>query len=122
MSKQILVVDDSVSMRQLISMTLTDASYEVTLAEDGQHALELCQQREFDAIFTDQNMPRMDGLTLIQTLRKAARFQRTPIVMITTEAGDDMKDKGRSAGATGWIIKPFEPNKLLMVMNKILPY
>ncbi len=121
MSKQILVVDDSVSMRQLISMTLTDASYEVTQAEDGQHALELCQQRGFDAIFTDQNMPRMDGLTLIQTLRKAARFQRTPIVMITTESGDDMKAKGRSAGATGWIIKPFEPNKLLMVMNKILP-
>ena len=121
MSKKILVVDDSVSMRQLISMTLTGANYEVTQAEDGQQALDLCQQAQFDAIFTDQNMPRMDGLTLIQNLRKASRFQTTPIVMLTTEAGDDMKARGRNAGATGWITKPFEPNKLLTVINKILP-
>lgn len=119
--RKILVVDDSVSMRQLISMTLTGANYEVTQAEDGQQALDLCQQGKFDAIFTDQNMPRMDGLTLIQNLRKASRFQTTPIVMLTTEAGDDMKARGRNAGATGWITKPFEPNKLLTVINKILP-
>lgn len=121
MGKQILVVDDSVSMRQLISMTLTNAKFEVTQAEDGQHALEICQQRGFDAIFTDQNMPRMDGLSLIQALRKATRFQSTPIVMLTTEASPDMKAKGKSAGATGWITKPFEPDNLVMVVNKILP-
>ena len=104
MSKHILVVDDSVSIRQMVEMTLKGAGYTVTTAQDGQ----------------DQNMPRMDGLTLIKNLRGLGTYSRTPVVMLTTEAGDDMKAKGKAAGATGWMVKPFDPNKLLDVTKRVL--
>lgn len=120
MSKNILVVDDSVSIRQMVEMTLKSANYTVTTAVDGQDALSKCQSSSFDFVLTDQNMPRMDGLTLIKSLRGIGTFQRTPIVMLTTEAGDDMKAKGRAAGATGWMVKPFDPNKLLEVLQRVL--
>jgi len=118
-STRVLVVDDSVSIRQMVEMTLRAANFEVTLAEDGQHALDMCSGSAFDVVLTDQNMPRMDGLTLIKALRGKPAFQRVPIVMLTTEAGDDMKAKGRAAGATGWMVKPFDPNKLVTVINKL---
>lgn len=120
MSKHILVVDDSVSIRRMVETTLKTARFDVTLAEDGQDALEKCKSSRFDFVLTDQNMPRMDGLTLIKSLRDMVSFQRTPIVVLTTEAGDDMKQRGKAAGATGWMVKPFSPDILLNVMNKVL--
>ncbi|GEA11949.1 response regulator [Alteromonas sp. KUL49] len=120
MSKHILVVDDSVSIRQMVEMTLKGANYSVTTAQDGQEALEKCQVQSFDFVLTDQNMPRMDGITLVKSLRGLANFARTPIVMLTTEASDDMKSKGKAAGATGWMVKPFDPNKLLAIAKKVL--
>ncbi|WP_420934701.1 response regulator [Alteromonas sp. A081] len=120
MSKNILVVDDSVSIRQMVEMTLKTANYQVTTAQDGQDALDKCKSASFDFVLTDQNMPRMDGLSLVKSLRGLANFRSTPIVMLTTEAGDEMKAKGKAAGATGWMVKPFDPNKLLDVMKRVL--
>ena len=120
MSKQILVVDDSPSVRQMVEMTLKSASYSVTSAPDGQAALDLCQRNQYDFVLTDQNMPRMDGLTLIKSLRGMSKYKTTPIIVLTTEAGDTMKSQGRAAGATGWMVKPFDPQKLLQVAAKVL--
>ncbi len=119
MTKHILVVDDSVSIRRMVETTLKTARFDVTLAEDGQDALEKCKFSRFDFVLTDQNMPRMDGLTLIQSLRDMVTFERTPIVVLTTEAGNDMKQRGKAVGATGWMTKPFSPVVLLNVMNKV---
>lgn len=120
MGKKILVVDDSVSIRQMVSFTLKSAGYEPDEAADGQAALNKAKIATYDLVFTDQNMPIMDGLTLIRSLRALASYKRTPILMLTTEAGDDMKNKGREAGATGWLVKPFDPQKLLQVVSKVL--
>lgn len=120
MSKNILIVDDSPSIRQMVELTLKTASYAVTTAVDGQDALDQCKSKRFDFVLTDQNMPRMDGLTLIKNLRGMAAYGRTPIIVLTTEAGDDMKAKGKAAGATGWMVKPFDPAKLLAVVGKVL--
>tara|TARA_R110002012_G_scaffold146409_1_gene304669 strand:- start:7719 stop:8084 length:366 start_codon:yes stop_codon:yes gene_type:complete len=120
MSKHILIVDDSASIRQMVEMTLKSASYQVTTAVDGQAGLDLCKSQQFDFVLTDQNMPRMDGLTLIKSLRGISNYRSTPIVVLTTESGDDMKAKGKAAGATGWMVKPFDPQKLLAVASKVL--
>jgi two-component system chemotaxis response regulator CheY len=119
MSKRILIVDDSPSVRQMVEVTLRSADYEVTAAEDGQVALTLCQTESFDFVLTDQNMPNMDGLSLIKALRSEPKYADIPIVMLTTEASHNMKEQGRSVGATGWMVKPFDPNKLLMVAQKV---
>lgn len=121
MGKHILIVDDSASIRQMVEHTLTTGGYQVTAASDGQEALNLCQKQKYDCVLTDQNMPRMDGLTLIKNLRGMASYGRTPILVLTTEASDDMKAKGRSAGATGWMVKPFNPENLLQVAAKVMP-
>jgi two-component system chemotaxis response regulator CheY len=118
--KAILAVDDSRSLRQMVSFSLKSAGYGVTEAADGVEALELAQRQQFDLVLTDQNMPNMDGLTLIQRLRQMPNFKRTPILMLTTESGDEMKSKGRAAGATGWIVKPFDPERLLAVVKKVI--
>ena len=120
MAKKILTVDDSISMRQMISFTLRENGYEVTEAVDGQDAISKAQNQSFDLIFTDQNMPNIDGLTLIQMLRDLPEHEKTPILMLTTEASDDMKKMGRAAGATGWLVKPFDPQKLLDIVKKVL--
>lgn len=120
MAKKILTVDDSISMRQMISFTLRENGYEVVEAVDGQDAISKAQNQSFDLIFTDQNMPNVDGLTLIQLLRVLPEHEKTPILMLTTEASDDMKKMGRAAGATGWLVKPFDPQKLLDVVKKVL--
>lgn len=120
MAKKILTVDDSISMRQMISFTLRENGYEVIEAVDGQDAISKAQNQSFDLIFTDQNMPNVDGLTLIQMLRVLPQHEKTPILMLTTEASDDMKKMGRAAGATGWLVKPFDPQKLLDVVKKVL--
>jgi two-component system chemotaxis response regulator CheY len=120
MSKHILVVDDSPSIRQMVQVTLKPASYQVTTADDGQAALDLCKRMQYDFVLTDQNMPRMDGLTLIKSLRSLSTYRSVPIVVLTTEASDSMKAQGRAAGATGWMVKPFDPQKLLAVASKVL--
>lgn len=120
MAKKILTVDDSISMRQMITFTLRENGYEVVEAVDGQDAISKAQNQSFDLIFTDQNMPNIDGLTLIQMLRVLPQHETTPILMLTTEASDDMKKMGRAAGATGWLVKPFDPQKLLDVVKKVL--
>ncbi len=121
MRKRILTVDDSKTMRDMVSFTLKGAGFEVVEAEDGAKALDLLTRTAVDAIITDINMPNMDGVTLVQRLRAQQRFKATPILILTTEGGADKKAQGRSAGATGWIVKPFAPEKLLQVLNKVCP-
>lgn len=120
MAKSILTVDDSGSIRQMVSFTLKGAGYDVVEAADGQEGLDKARQRSVDLVLTDQNMPRMDGITLIKTLRTLPAYRTTPILMLTTESGDAMKMQGRSAGATGWLVKPFDPQKLLDVVKKCI--
>ncbi len=121
MKKHILIVDDSASIRQMVEVTLKSANYVVSTAKDGQEALDLCLTNRYDFVLTDQNMPRMDGITLIKSLRGLEAYRRTPIIVLTTESGVEMKEKGRAAGATGWMVKPFDPAKLLLLTSKVLP-
>lgn len=116
----ILAVDDSASMRQMVSFTLKSAGYDVTEAVDGQDAYDKASQRQFDLVLTDQNMPRLDGIGLTKKLREHPMFKSTPILILTTESSDQMKQAGRAAGATGWMVKPFDPAKLLEVMKKVI--
>ena len=121
MPKRILTVDNSKTMRDMVSFTLKSAGFDVVEAEDGAKALDVLARTAVDAIITDINMPNMDGVTLVRRLRAQQRFKATPILILTTEGGDDKKAQGRSAGATGWIMKPFVPEKLLQVLNKVCP-
>ena len=116
----ILAVDDSASMRQMVSFTLKNAGFNVVEAVDGQDAWEKANQRDFNLVLTDQNMPRMDGISLVKKLRENPKFKGTPILILTTESSDQMKQAGRSAGATGWLVKPFDPNKLIEVIRKVI--
>jgi len=116
----ILAVDDSASMRQMVSFTLKGAGYDVTEASDGQEALDIAKTKSFDLVITDVNMPRMDGITLIGHLRQLPAFKFTPLLMLTTESGSDKKQAGKAAGATGWIVKPFNPDQLIKTVQKVL--
>ncbi len=116
----ILAVDDSASMRQMVSFTLKSAGYDVTEAVDGQDAYDKAAQRQFDLVLTDQNMPQLDGIGLTKKLREHPSFKAPPILIVTTEASDQMKQAGRAAGATGWMVKPFDPAKLLEVIKKVI--
>ncbi len=120
MAKTVLAVDDSRSILQMVSHTLKGAGYQVVEAQDGQAALSLASTQRFALVITDLNMPRMDGLTLTSQLRAQPNYRFTPILMLTTEAGDAMKAKGKAAGATGWLVKPFDPQKLLGVVRKVI--
>ena len=116
----ILAVDDSPSMRQMVSFTLKNAGFNVVEAVDGQDAYEKSTQRDYNLVLTDQNMPRMDGLALIKQLRELPTYAKTPILMLTTESSDEMKAKGRAAGANGWLVKPFDPQRLIEVVKKVI--
>jgi two-component system chemotaxis response regulator CheY len=118
--QSILAVDDSASMRQMVSFTLKGAGYHVIEACDGQEAYEKAMTQSVDLVLTDQNMPRMDGVTLVKNLRGLPSYTSTPILILTTESSDEMKSKGRAAGATGWLVKPFDPIKLLEVIRKVI--
>jgi two-component system chemotaxis response regulator CheY len=118
--QSILAVDDSASMRQMVAFTLKGAGYHVIEAADGQEALEKARGQRVDLVLTDQNMPRMDGITLVKSLRALPSFAATPMLILTTESSDEMKQKGKAAGATGWLVKPFDPNKLLEVIKKVI--
>jgi two-component system chemotaxis response regulator CheY len=120
MAKSILAVDDSASIRQMVAFTLKGAGYEVVEAVDGQDGLNKSKAKTFNLVLTDQNMPNMDGLTLIKSLRAAPSYKTVPILMLTTESGDAMKAQGKAAGATGWLVKPFDPQKLLDVVKKVI--
>jgi len=119
MGKHIMVVDDSKTMRDMVAFTLKGAGYEVSQAEDGQAGLSNLKALKVDAVITDLNMPNLDGIGLIRALRADARFKSTPILMLTTESDPAKKSAGRDAGATGWIVKPFAPEKLLETLQKV---
>ena len=114
----ILTVDDSASMRQMVAFTLKGAGYDVIEAIDGVDALNKAKGSSPDAVLTDVNMPNMDGITLIQELRKLPSYKHMPMLMLTTESSGDMKSKGKAAGATGWLVKPFNPDQLLARLKK----
>ncbi|HEY8908353.1 MAG TPA: response regulator [Rhodoferax sp.] len=116
----ILTVDDSPSMRKMVSFTLIGAGYQVVEAIDGVDAFEKAQTQPFDLVLTDQNMPRLDGLGLTRKLREHPHFKTVPILMLTTESSDLMKQAGRAAGATGWLVKPFDPIRLIEVIKKVI--
>lgn len=116
----ILAVDDSASMRQMVSFTLKNAGYDVVEAVDGEDAFDKARVRDFDVVLTDQNMPRLDGIGLTRRLREHPKFKTTPILILTTESSDQMKQAGRAAGATGWLVKPFDPAKLIEVIRKVV--
>lgn len=120
----ILVVDDSSSMREMVTYTLRSAGHSVMSAPDGAEALKLAEAEDdqFDLVITDINMPVMDGLTLIKELRSLKRYSYRPILVLSTEASQETKSAGKSAGATGWIVKPFDPDQLLGVVGKVLPH
>jgi len=120
MTKTVLTVDDSVTMRQMIAFTLAKAGFDILEAGDGVEALAVATGRKLDLVITDVNMPNMDGITLVQRIRSQPCFRFTPILVLTTESGQDFKQKGKEAGATGWIVKPFSPEKLLEVVGKVL--
>jgi len=117
---KVLVVDDSNSIRDMVSFTLKSAGFETVEARDGQDGLNKAQGSTFDLVISDVNMPIMDGITLCQELRKLSNFKFTPILMLTTESSGDMKMRGKAAGATGWLVKPFNPEKLLATIKRVV--
>ncbi|HEX9625613.1 MAG TPA: response regulator [Acidiferrobacterales bacterium] len=116
----IMTVDDTASMRQMISFTLNSIGHSVIEACDGQDALKLAQGNKVDLVIADINMPNMDGITLVKSLRALPDYRYTPILMLTTESQEAKRQEGRAAGATGWIVKPFNPEQLLNVVKKVL--
>ncbi|GGY39620.1 Fis family transcriptional regulator [Bacterioplanes sanyensis] len=116
----ILAVDDSASMRQMVTFTLKGAGFEVAEAKDGQEALALAQQKKYDLVLSDVNMPNMNGIELVKALRQLADYKFVPVLMLTTESTGDMKTQGKQAGATGWIVKPFNPDQLLNTIRRVL--
>ena len=120
MSKRILAVDDAATMRKMVSFTLRGAGHEVVEAADGCEALTVLRARSVDLVITDVNMPNMDGIELTRRLRAMPGFARTPIILLTTESDPAKKSLGRAAGATGWIVKPFNQEQLLGIVAKVL--
>ena len=118
--QSILAVDDSPSMRQMVNYTLKRAGYDVVSANDGVEALTIAQGRDISLVLTDINMPNMDGITLIKHLRELDNYRFKPILILTTESSNEKKMQGKDAGATGWIVKPFDPDKLLSTLRRVL--
>ena len=116
----ILAVDDSASMRQMVVHTLKSAGYDVIDAADGSQGLAKAKQTQVNLVITDVNMPVMDGITLVKELRKLPQYKFTPILLLTTEAGADKKAEGKAAGATGWLVKPFNPEQMLATIKKVV--
>jgi two-component system chemotaxis response regulator CheY len=120
MSKRILAVDDSASMRHMVGVTLRGAGYEVVEAADGAEALEYARLHAVDLVLADVNMPRMDGITLVAHLRTLPSYHLTPLLLLTTESSPQSKLQGKQAGATGWMVKPFHPEQLLATLERVL--
>jgi two-component system, chemotaxis family, chemotaxis protein CheY len=117
---RVLAVDDSASMRQLVAATLQTAGHEVLSACDGAEALAMAQNEVVDVVITDVNMPVMDGITLVRELRQLPTYKYVPLLVLTTEASPERKSQGKAAGATGWIVKPFNPERLLATVAKVV--
>jgi len=117
---KILAVDDSASMRQMVSFTLKSAGFDVVEANDGQQALLKAKDEQVDLVLSDINMPVMDGIQLVKELRAFPGYKFTPILILTTESSVDKKIEGKKAGATGWLVKPFNPEQLLATIKKVL--
>ena len=120
MAKTIMIVDDSASLRQVVGIALKGAGYDVIEACDGKDALGKLDGKKIHLIISDVNMPNMDGITLIRHLRQLPDYRFTPLLMLTTEAGLDKKQEGKAAGATGWLVKPFNPEQLVATLRKVL--
>lgn len=120
MTRTIMTVDDSTSMRQMVKATLQSAGYGVVEAADGQEALDYARENSVDLVISDVNMPRMDGITLVHELRALSTYRLTPLLLLTTESSQEKKLEGKRAGATGWIVKPFNPQQLLATLQKLL--
>ena len=116
----IMTVDDTATMRQMVSFTLHSVGYEILQASDGQEALALAKSKKIDLVIADVNMPNMDGITLVKSLRALPEYKFTPILLLTTESQDSKRQEGKDAGATGWIVKPFNPEQLINVVRKVL--
>lgn len=116
----ILAVDDSPSMRQMVSYTLENAGFDVVMASDGVEALKIAGDTAVNLVLTDVNMPNMDGITLVKELRKLAAYRHKPILVLTTESSQEKKLQGKAAGATGWIVKPFDPDQLVTTLRRVL--
>ena len=117
--RTILTVDDSTSMRQMVRATLQSAGYGVVEAADGQEALDFARANAVDLVISDVNMPRMDGITLVSQLRTLPGYRLTPLLLLTTESSQEKKMEGKRAGATGWIVKPFNPTQLLATLSRL---
>ncbi len=117
---RILAVDDSPSMREMIRIALSEAGFAVTEVADGQLALDIARKSNFDLVLSDVHMPNMDGISLIRALRSEPAYRHTPILMLTTESSPERKREGKQAGATGWIVKPFDPKQLIATMKRVL--
>ena len=120
MTTKILAVDDSRTMRNMVKSALLEAGFEVDLAEDGVEGLEMLAQSAPDLVITDINMPRLDGFGMIEGVRERSECAALPILVLTTETGDKLKQRARAAGATGWIVKPFDPEKLVSAINRLV--
>lgn len=116
----VLAVDDSSSMRQLVAFVLREAGYEVVEAADGEEALNIAKERPVNLVISDLNMPKMDGISLIRALRKLPSYRFIPLLMLTTESGRGKRRAGKEAGATGWIVKPFDPEQLLATVKRVI--
>ena len=117
---RILAVDDSPSMRQLVKLALSSGGHEVDVANDGVEALQVAEKQQFDVVITDVNMPNMDGISLVRELRRRTNYRFVPLLMLTTESTSERKQQGKEAGATGWLVKPFDPERLLSIVTKVL--
>jgi len=120
MAKTILIVDDSTTLRQVVSIALKGAGYDVLEASDGKDALAKLTGQKVHLIISDVNMPNMDGITFVSEVKKLPAYKFTPVIMLTTEAGEDKKAAGQAAGAKAWVIKPFKPEQMLNAVSKLI--
>ncbi|MCB1643973.1 MAG: response regulator [Pseudomonadales bacterium] len=116
----VLIVDDSASMRDMVGVTLKVAGFDFETKTDGSEALEYARENQVMAVLTDVNMPNMDGITLVRELRELPHYRFTPILVLTTESSEESKSRGKDAGATGWIVKPFDPDNLIKVIKRVI--
>ncbi len=121
MARTILIVDDSTSIRQIVAFTLKQAGFAVLEGSNGQEGLAQLDTQRVDLIVTDLNMPVMDGITFVKNVRSRPNTKGVPVLMLTTESQDSKKKEGKAAGATGWLVKPFHPEKLLQTIARVLP-
>jgi two-component system chemotaxis response regulator CheY len=121
MAKRVLTIDDSKTMRDMLMLTLSDAGYDVIQAIDGQDGIDVLGDDKVDVVITDINMPKMDGYEVIRNLRSNPTHKSTPILVLTTESDTEKKNLARDAGATGWMVKPFDPDQLVATIRKVSP-